>query len=301
MFYVLSSHNVYALERQFKTLPIKETTVIINTTDLEYLKEAVDYCNALGVRFFITASDGSAATGKNSFLDQFDKDGVPYAVLIDGDDYLTARGVKFYKKLAEDSSPPDAVVLKNAVSQTWASGKVTNEYLTNPERQHADPSKLPFKMSVASTVVDWEELKDGDLIRDMGIDTTTSDVDNFIKYVGLLQYGMGIDSLAARVVFMSRKALAIRYKKELVVGEDTFQYLELKDLHDKGVINLVSHNENRPTYIYDVRLSGIAVMKSQKDGGAGFLVWMEVLMNRLQELKDNGKLHNTGIEEWYTV
>jgi hypothetical protein len=301
MFYVLSSHNIYALERQFKTLPIEDTTVIVNTVDVEYLKKAVGYCNSIGVRVFVTPSDGSAATGKNSFLDRFDVDGVPYAVLIDGDDYLTARGVKFYKNLAKHSNPPDAVVLKNAVSQTWSSDKATNECLMDPKRQHADPSKLPFRMSLSTTVVDWEELKKGDLVCDMDIDFKPSDVDNFIQYAGLMHYGMGLDSLAARVVFMSRKALSVRYKKELIVGEDTFQYLELKDLHEKGEITLVSHNENRPTYIYDVRLSGIATEQSQKNSGQGFLDWMLVLMNKIQELKDLGKLHSTGIEEWHTV
>jgi hypothetical protein len=299
MFYVLASHNIYALKRQFETLPIEETTVIINTLDLDFLKMAVMYCNGINVRLFITASDGTAATGKNSFLDQFDKDGIPHAVLVDGDDYLTARGVKYYKKLANHSSPPDAIVLENCVVKSWAS-EVSHEYLTGPERPHIDPTNVPFKMSILATVTDWELLKSGALIENIE-GKTKEDDDNLVKYIDILRYGMGINEIAARVVFMSRKALKIRYNNEFIVGEDTVQYLELKDLHHKGEIKMFSHDEGYPTYIYDVRLSGIAVTHSGKGHGLGFLNWMKILLNKLQELKDSGKLHNTGIEAWSRV
>ena len=302
MFYVLSSHNIHALKRQFKTLAIEETTVIINTLDLDYSEEAVAYCSKIGVRFFVTDSDGSAATGKNSFLDQFDKDGIPYAVLVDGDDYLTARGVKYYKKVAAGDNPPDVIVLKNPIYQTWPSDRVSSEYLTSSGRQDVDPSTTPFKMNMGSTVADWEVFKKGDIIKNIPEDMRTEeDTSNFINYANLIHYGMGIDEIAARVVFMSREGLKVRYREEFVVGEDTYQYLELKDLHEKGELRLFCHNEKYPTYIYDVRISGIAVTNSYKDKGKGFLVWMEVLSNRLQELKDDGRLHNTRVEEWPTV
>ena len=74
MFYVLSSHNIYALKRQFKTLPVDKTTVIINTTHIEFRQQAISYCEENKVRYFVTDSDGTAATGKNSFLDIFDDD-----------------------------------------------------------------------------------------------------------------------------------------------------------------------------------------------------------------------------------
>ena len=90
-------------------------------------------------------------------------------------------------------------------------------------------------------------------------------------------------------------------KKDLVVGEDTFQYLELKDLSDRKELNLVYHNECYPTYIYDVRISGIAINESQKNDSQGFLVWMEALLHRLQDLKSKGKLHNTKVKECHTV
>ena len=107
MFYVLSSHNLYSLARQFDTLPKDMTTVIINTLDSTFSEQAKSYCEENNIRHMITESDGTAATGKNSFLDIFDKDGVPYAVLVDGDDYLTRRGVRCYTELLNRDDAPD--------------------------------------------------------------------------------------------------------------------------------------------------------------------------------------------------
>jgi hypothetical protein len=301
MFYVLTSHNIYALDRQFDTLSKEDTTVLINTLDKDYEKAVVDYCISKKIRHFVTPSDGTAATGKNTFLGQFEKDGIPYAVLIDGDDYLTSYGVKTYRDLAKKENAPDAVVLINPITKVWPKHVATSELFLDPARQHLDPRGLPVQMVQGSTVDNWEELKKGELIVDNYKGTQQVDLDSFQKYISLFHYGMGIDEIAARVTFMSRKALRIRYNKKFVVGEDTFQYLELKDLHDRGELQLVMHDESRPTYMYDARISGVAVYESQKDGGKGFVDWMLILKNAMEELKDEGRLHNTRLTEWLTA
>jgi len=297
LFYVLTSHNIYALKRQFKTLKKEETTVIVNTLDSEYEQAAVDYCEAEGIRYFVTKSDGTAATGKNSFLDQFEKDENAHSVLIDGDDYLTRRGVKFYRALSLSDNPPDAVVLTESVTLTWPENAVAGSLLTDPNRMNLDPDTLPLKAVVASTVVDWSLLKQGGLLGEH----LAYAKPEFKEYISLLEYGMGIDEIAARVVFMSKKVLKIRYNKKLIVGEDTFQYLELKDLHEKDEIVLVYRSEHRPTYMYDGRLSGVAVALSHTERGAGFIKWMRVLLSHLKILKKEDKLHKRRVEEWHTV
>lgn len=301
MFYILTSHNIHALDRQFDTLPKEETTVLINTLDKAYEEAAVDYCSKEDIRYFVTLSDGSAATGKNTFLDQFDKDGIPYAVLIDGDDHLTDYGVQLYRKLSQQKDAPDAVVLINAITKNWPNHVASNDLFLNPDRPNLDPRNLPIQMSIASTVVDWDELKQGGLLVDNYKNTTAEQLKCFQDYIELFEYGMGINEIAARVTFMSRKALQVRYNKKFVVGEDTFQYLELKDLHDRGKLRLVMHDEGRPTYMYDARISGIAVYESQKEEGKGFIDWMFILKAELQRLKNEGRLHNTGLTEWLTV
>lgn len=299
MFYVLTSHNIHALKRQFDTLHRNNTTVLINTLQKDYEKIAEEYCKSEKIRYFVTSSDGTAATGKNSFLDQFEQDGVPYAVLIDGDDYLTSYGVKYYRELALNPSPPDAVVLTNAISQVLP--QMTQEDLENPERLNWDPKKLNVKMTVGSTVDCWDTLKKGKLLADTKKDVLESEIKAFQDYISLFEYGMGINEIAARVVFMSRKALAIRFNKKLIVGEDTFQYLELKDLVETSGFKLFAHNERRPTYMYDARISGIALTESTRDGGKGFVDWMVILKNEMQRLKNEGRLHKRKVEEWRTV
>ncbi len=291
MFYVLSSHNIYALERQFKTLPKNETTVIINTLNDKFRKQAEEYCKTEEVRYFITESDGTAATGKNSFLDQFDRDNIPYAVLIDGDDYLTPRGVKRYRKLSEQEDAPDAVILINQVN--IISSDIENRS-QDKNRLEENINSQPFKCSQPSTVVDWDALSEGGLISDNMSNATEQDVEDFSAYIKNLQYGMGIDEISTRLVFMSRKVIPYRFKS-LTVGEDTLQYLELKNAHDNGEIVMKANDENNPTYMYDVRISGIAVPESHKNNGRGFLSWMKTLSVEIENLKAHNKLHNTRV------
>ena len=293
MFYVLSSHNIYALQRQFKTLPRDKTTVIINTLDDSFRKEAISYCIEYGVRHFVTQSDGTAATGKNSFLDQFDADGISHAVLIDGDDYLTPRGVKCYQRLLEKEDIPDAVVLFNQVSITLTDNQVKDRS-QDPSRPNEDINTLPTKYTQGTVVTDWDLLAKGDLISDNWPNICEDDVEVFRKYIGLLQHSMGIDELCTRLVFMSRKVLPYRFK-DLIVGEDTLQYLEIKNAHDRGELTMFAHDEKYPTYIYDVRISGIAVKESGREEGQGFIYWMKTLYTEIKKLQGQDKLHNTRV------
>lgn len=293
MFYVLSSHNIYALKRQFKTLPKNKTTVIINTLDNTFLKQAETYCIEEEIRHFITESDGTATTGKNSFLDQFDEDGISHAVLIDGDDFLTPRGVKCYQKIMEREDIPDAVVLFNQISITSPELNF-NDRTQDPIRPNEDLSSLKSKYAQSAAVTDWDLLAKGELLTDNMPEVSEDEVEDFKRYINLLKYGMGIDELSTRLVFMSRKVLPYRFK-DLVVGEDTFQYLELKDAHDRGELKMVAHDETHPTYIYDLRISGIAVKESGRERGRGFISWMKTLLKEIENLQGQNRLHNTRV------
>lgn len=293
MFYVLSSHNIYALKRQFKTLPKNKTTVIINTLDNTFLKQAETYCIEEEIRHFITESDGTATTGKNSFLDQFDEDGISHAVLIDGDDFLTPRGVKCYQKIMEREDIPDAVVLFNQISITSPELNF-NDRTQDPIRPNEDLSSLKSKYAQSAAVTDWDLLAKGELLTDNMPEVSEDEVEDFKRYINLLKYGMGIDELSTRLVFMSRKVLPYRFK-DLVVGEDTFQYLELKDAHDRGELKMVAHDETHPTYIYDLRISGIAVKESGRERGRGFISWMKSLLKEIENLQGQNRLHNTRV------
>ena len=294
MFYVLSSHNIYALRRQFSTLPRNNTTVIINTLNDTFREQAESYCKEQDLRYFITESDGTAATGKNSFLDQFDKDDVPHAVLIDGDDFLTRRGVKCYQRMMGNNDSPDAVVLFNQIS-IISEDNLSVDRTQSLTRPNEDVSNMVgTKYTQGSVVVDWDILAQGDLVAENVPNIKEEEVEVFKRYITLLQHSMGIDELSTRLVFMSRKVLQYRFKS-LVVGEDTLQYLEIKDAHDRGELKLVAHDEKHPTYMYDMRISGIAVKESGRGKGKGFISWMSTLLKELENLHGQNKLHKTRV------
>lgn len=294
MFYVLSSHNIYALRRQFNTLPKNNATVIINTLNDTFREQAESYCKEEDLRYFITESDGTAATGKNSFLDQFDKDDVPHAVLIDGDDFLTRRGVKCYQRMMGNNDSPDAVVLFNQISIISEDNLSVDETqsLTRPNEDVSN--MVGVKYTQGSAVVDWDILAQGDLVAENVPNIKEEEVEVFKRYITLLQHSMGIDELSTRLVFMSRKVLPYRFKS-LVVGEDTLQYLEIKDAHDRGELKMVAHDEKHPTYMYDMRISGIAVKESGRGKGRGFISWMTNLLKELENLHGQNKLHKTRV------
>ena len=292
MFYVLSSHNIHALKRQFVTLPKDETTVIINTLDKDFQNEAQRYCFDEKIRCVITESDGTAATGKNSFLDLFEDDAIEHAVLIDGDDYLTHYGVRRYKEVATRENPPDVICLKNQVNIMWPTE--TPDLVYDPFRMHYDPAEVAECHAFGHTVDNWDEFVKGDIITDQYPDV---DPTEWIEYAKTLQYGMGVDEINSRVVFMSRKVIPYKFKN-LVVGEDTVQFLELKDAFERGELTMVASDEElQASYIYDLRLSGIALVESSKNEGRGFLEWNKVLRDHIRRMKKAGMIHSTRIPD----
>ena len=85
---------------------------------------------------------------------------------------------------------------------------------------------------------------------------------------------------------------------DMVVGEDTIQFLELKDAFERGELTMaVNDEELQTTYIYDVRLSGIALDESSKNEGRGFLEWNNVLIRHIRRMKKAGLIHNTRIPD----
>jgi hypothetical protein len=193
----------------------------------------------------------------------------------------------------EKEDVPDAVVLFNQISITSVEQDNTAKS-QDPSRPNEDMSKLTSKYTQGAVVTDWDLLAKGDLLTDNMPEVSEDEVEDFRRYVNLLKYGMGIDELSTRLVFMSRKVLPYRFKN-LIVGEDTFQYLELKDAHDRGELEMVAHDETNPTYIYDLRISGIAVKESGRDRGKGFISWMKTLLKEIENLQGQNRLHNTRV------
>ena len=115
-YYVLTSGNIRTLERQFATLKPNETVVIINTLNEEYAEIATRFCVSNDIEHYVTESDGTPSTGKNSLLDKFLESDNEYMVQVDGDDYITPYGRNLYRTVALGDSPPDIICLANQLS-----------------------------------------------------------------------------------------------------------------------------------------------------------------------------------------
>ena len=110
-FYILTSSYLEGIHRATKVIPSEDMVVVINATDKEYVERAVDYCNENELEYYVTESDGTPATGKNSVLKLFLESDNDYMVHVDGDDIITHHGYRLYTQMAKHESPPDMVVL----------------------------------------------------------------------------------------------------------------------------------------------------------------------------------------------
>ena len=99
-FYILTSNNIKCLERHFHKIPTSEAVVVINSLDKNYIDAAVSFCVEHKIEHYVTESDGTPATGKNSVLKLFRESDNEYMVHIDGDDILTDYGIDLYKRMS---------------------------------------------------------------------------------------------------------------------------------------------------------------------------------------------------------
>jgi len=278
-FYILTSGNITCLKRHSETIPPKEQVVIINTKDDDYARSAVKYCRKSNIEHYVTKSDGTPATGKNSVMEKFLESDNEYMVQVDGDDIITDYGYKLYKFIAEDEDAPDLICLFNqwqrqvtrwkyvpdgpdtiaAIErkQAWYRGvKWKNDYydehgfylwltkclsLGSPESPHKG---LPMYRNYPEAKLRlWAHYK--------------------FRWERILWphcVGRGDVSRDCfnRMVFYSRKAARlIKFDNELVVGEDTMAFWEMKKHCFEGKINIMARDEmESPSYMYDATEGG---------------------------------------------
>jgi hypothetical protein len=257
-FYVLTSAHPQTLRRCLRTLPHRRTVVVVNTLDEQYARFVQDYCREYDIDCVRTESDGTPATGKNSMCRVFLESDDEYAVMIDGDDYLTPYGVYFYDWVASLDKVPDLLVTHNEVytnngedtfeffqnNRDWTlwdgSGKGRYNLMGIAKHQPTQPIEKDIEMVLDAQREQWGE--------DACIDWAHG-WHNFRETMN--RYGdTGI--IPNRMVFWSRKAAELaNYRNDLRIGEDTFQYLTFKQMYGRGEIDICMHNEDPlPTYIY---------------------------------------------------
>lgn len=182
--------------------------VIINTLDIIFIEQIVEFCNQTNTNYSVTVSDGSPSTGKNSVFDFFKNSNYSHLAQLDGDDlfyptFLTQveRHLKKYPTTDVLATLPIDIILPNPTQYTIKINDKFNALLwgTHYVSNH-----------------DWV----GTIGRDPIVD------------------GISRPSYARFVLFSKKIAdLEFYYDPELIVGEDKKMHFDFLSFHQKDVIS----------------------------------------------------------------
>ena len=289
--------------KHLETIPRKDLIVVLNSLDEDFIQRASEYCWFMGIEYHVTKSDGTPSTGKNSVMRLFLESDHEYMVAVDGDDYLTEYGVDFYRQLSERPDAPDVVALVNQWSKIVTQMTLDEHGNDVVEETGRTKGWSKFDKDVNHvTPTDWlrwwrdercrgPEFKDGDMVYDWCDDNTLIEWAESRVMFDQLCWKMampinnkhGLRDVFNRMVFFSRKgATHINYDPELVVGEDTVQWWEIKQKGVRGELDVAYHDEEDDfTYMYIPAPEGIVLgkMKENIPKGRFSYQWMVTLMD----------------------
>ena len=287
-FYILTSSLLEGVHRATKVIPSKDMVVVINTPDKEYVERAVDYCNENELEYYVTESDGTPATGKNSVLKLFLESDNDYMVHVDGDDIITHHGYRLYTRMAKHESPPDMVVLyrqpqiRDIIDFDYVLNEVQN---LNEQKALNLNIKYPYdKSDRGYEDIDHEYLiyyfKKYFLIKDKTANRWATDR---VEFANMMNKYSESKEFMTRMVFISRNiAQEMYYDPALIVGEDTIQFLKLKRLAVEGKYNIIRRKErNVPTYISNYNEDSITNIVGRKGNDWD---WIRPLVDEILKL-----------------
>lgn len=304
-FYVLCCRNLIALKRHEKTVPKEDLCIVINTLDSVFQEHAISYCQEAGIEYHVTASDGTAATGKNCFLDVFEASDNDYAVLIDGDDFITPHGTWTYKQLANTDSPPDVLSLEYqyGLYRAWGYNPV-HRVQTIEDWNTYNPDRIPGwgTRCFYHPKQWWEAGLKGDLVEVLEVDVDGFSQELYDVHKSWITHCYNYINkweTHCRIVWFSKAAAnGYRFDKSFVVGEDTVLYFEYKHAHMQGQLVMKHLFDRYPTYVYDTRISGVVEQEKDKNGeDRGWLAWLKVLNNKYNEMEAAGMMYTEKVPE----
>ena len=248
-FYILVSRRIEYLKDHVKSIPFKDQVVVINSLDNDFIDQASTYCQENSIEHYVTESDGTAATGKNSVMKLFLESDNNHMVQVDGDDKITEYGYKKYKSISQSENPPDILVLYNQwqIQDTkFSIDENGNEKTRSTSRNQPWIRNRGGSWEKVSAHYDSLKIKTKNhLEQDELLLWATERVftENFCWSLG-----EGDDNVREsfnRMVFYSRKAAKyINFDNKLKIGEDIMEFFRMKKLCYDGVINVQRLNEN---------------------------------------------------------
>lgn len=278
-FYILWSEFIDNLESVTSNLPHDKTVVIINTLDDEQRDSGVNFCKEHSIEHYVTESDGTPATGKNSLLEKFLESDNQYMVAIDGDDFLTPYGVNLYQRLARHKSPPDIVCLYRQLSVRGCHPDVFRDRTPN-----LIPYIPEFPFDKSNVTLEYTGLiklfTDPDDKYNRPLEVAEEWALNRLEFDSFMKKYSESNEFLCRLVFHSRKAAEMmKYTNELYVGEDAVQFFKLKKQALDGNIKMLRRSEKiSQTYIYNQNQHSI-MRGMYKDDWGWCITLLDVLYN----------------------
>ncbi len=251
-FYVLTSRNFKCLKRQFVSLPKQHTTVVINTLDKEYESLVQNWCFQEKINCVATESNGYPGKGKNAVLDHFLDSSYDYMVQIDGDDFLQPHGVNLYTWVAHNDAPDGIQILH---SDSYKGSHKENDLFAPPPWHKAYKRWGEMRASIYKHLRPilegaWQKRKVWE--REYNIHMEQNKAWN---YPAETAHFMD----CARLIFWSRKlAKMVRFREDLLIGEDSLLNYEVRDMaYRKDIVLHKVLDRQEHTYTYDLLNSGI--------------------------------------------
>lgn len=251
-FYVLVSYNIKSFQKCIHYIPKDQLVVVINTRFDEYLIPLENYCADNNIEYYVTECDGTPATGKNSVLELFLERDDEYMMMIDGDDFITPYGVKYYNALAKTESPPDVVVLYKQTSVSHIDVALYDENTTAK-----DLINYELEYPLDKSDPDLHDMSYDKLVKYFyhayGMNMRTSERWAVArrKFNDIMNLYSEEYEYMTRMVFISKKAARkMHFDNGVTIGEDTIQCLNLKRMALNNELVMVRKNDGeRPTYI----------------------------------------------------
>lgn len=294
-YYILTSGPLWSLERQFTFLKTNETVVVINSLDKEYVDEAAEFCARNNIEHYVTDSDGTPSTGKNSVLKIFLASDYDYMVHVDGDDIITPYGRNLYRTVANSiGETPDVICLANQLAvQTPQEDffdlfrnqvdsltvKRKHFYISpknNAHHTHSLTDRGPHRYTPKVSENEIDRMVADGISREVAQQWLHH---RKVSEEYAIDYGDKMNTLNRLVFFSKRSAEMMHYDKHMVIGEDVLQYYELKKLSYEGKIDMVVRNEY-PCYSYLYMQDVGSITRN----GVLDLSWIEGLVTKLNNM-----------------
>lgn len=240
-FFILVSRDLEKVRRHLKYIPKEKIVFVINTLDKEFETKCSQLLHIKNIEYHITKSNGTPARGKNELLKIFEKSPYDYCVQVDGDDFLTPYGVTLFEQVSQFSVVPDVICLRNQVAE-----------VLNLEATKIAGEPKTFRNSLFKKQnLDFEGFRKALLTYNFSEEDADKTIEYHKEYYENGYKYVDPEEAHCRVVFFSKKAAAIKFPEELMIGEDTLQYFLLKHEAHLGNLLMVSNDERPSTYIYD--------------------------------------------------